>query len=82
MKRYAMTTYAAWDGRQERVLRRERDLMLPRDVTRCVGRNCAERDECERYKRAVFEANARSSHKGYSIAMTLVDDDGVCRRKL
>ena len=82
MKRYAMTTYAAWDGRQERVLRRERDLMLPLHEPRCAGRGCEQKAGCERYNRLVYENLTRNSKKGHSVAMTLVDDDGVCRRKL
>ena len=76
MKRYVTTDING------RLVRRERDLMLPLHEPRCAGKGCEQRDTCERYNRLVFEANRRSAQKGYSISMTLADDSGMCRRKL
>ncbi len=59
-----------------------RERMLPKHEPRCAGAGCAERASCERYQRAVYEANARIAQRGNVLAVSLAESDGTCWRKM
>lgn len=55
--------------------------VLPRGEPRCMGRDCEERQGCERYQRAIYEALTRNAQKGDTLLASMRSDDGHCRRK-
>lgn len=56
--------------------------ILPAHEARCGGRGCQERFDCVRYTRLVHENLTKNAHKGHKVAVSMIDDDGVCRRKV
>lgn len=62
--------------------RKSRATMLPPSEPRCVGRDCQHRAVCKRYTQLVYENLTVNARKGHSVAMTLADEDGLCRRMM
>lgn len=62
--------------------RKSRAMFLSVQEPRCVGRDCDSRNECKRYTQLVYENLTVNARKGHSVAMSMVEDDGICRRKI
>lgn len=62
--------------------RKSRAVMLAVQEPRCVGRECNDRNTCKRYTQLVYENLTVNARKGHSVAMTMIESDGVCRKRV
>lgn len=63
--------------------RPSRATRLPKDEARCFGRECSDKAACKRHAELVYENNLpRGSFRGNVVAMSMAEEDGVCRRKI
>ena len=62
--------------------RKSRAVMMAVQEPRCVGRDCSTRNDCKRYTQLVYENLTVNARKGHSVAMTMIESDGVCRKRV